>query len=130
MRLPIFIGQHTEAASLREKIIAQRIYPTEALRKIVRRIDTPTTRITIPTEDQRHFILTGFTLSCVSIPAAFLPICGMSIAITGLFIGFYGRQATLLKSFSTWSIVLSAVGLLLSCINTIVVISIYIKTYM
>ena len=130
MRLPSFVGQRSENRSLRDRIFAQRVYPTEALRKIVRGIDAPSGRAAVPTEDQRHFVLTSFTLGCVSIVAAFLPICGLPVAITGLLLGLYGRQSTPLKKASSWAIILSLIGLVLTCINTVAVISIYMSAYL
>lgn len=130
MRLPLFAGQRSANHSLRDRIFAQRVYPTEALRKIVRHIDPPSGRAAVPTEDQRHFVLTSFTLGCVSIVAAFLPICGFLVAITGLLLGLYGRYTTPLKKASTWAIVLSLIGLVLTCINTAAVISMYISLYL
>ncbi|WP_126628022.1 hypothetical protein [Dictyobacter alpinus] len=130
MRLPSFVGQRPETSSLRERILSQRVYPTEVLRKIVRKIDAPAAWQAIPTEDQRHFVLTSFTLGCVSILAAFFPICGFPVSITGLLLGLYGRQATPLKTTSAWAIVLSLIGLLLTCINTLVILSIYFQNYL
>jgi cytochrome b subunit of formate dehydrogenase len=75
-------------------------------------------------------VLTGLTLGGASIIAAFFPLCGLPAAITGLVLGLYGFYMTSLRRMAFWGIVLSTVGLILACINTVMLITVYIGTYM
>jgi len=102
------------------------------LRKVFRRLNRTTAvrRSAVPSEAQRNLVLTGLMLGFISIFAAFFPICGLPIAITGLLIGFYGRRTTSLHTMSSWACALSLVGLILAFIYTIVTISIYFSSYL
>jgi len=102
------------------------------LRKAFRRLNRtiPARRTAIPTEAQKNLVLTGLMLGFVSIFAAFFPICGLPIALTGLLIGFYGRRTTSLQMMSSWAFALSLAGLILAFIYTIVTISIYLGNYL
>ena len=102
------------------------------LRRVFRRLNrtTPVRRSAVPTEAQRNLVLTGLMLGFISIFAAFFPVCGLPIAVTGLLIGFYGRRTTSLYTMSSWACALSLVGLILAFIYTIVTISIYFSSYL
>jgi len=102
------------------------------LRKAFRRLNriAPARRTAVPTEAQKNLVLTGLMLGFVSIFAAFFPVCGLPIALTGLVIGFYGRRTTSLQMMSSWAFALSLVGLILAFIYTIVTISIYLGNYL
>jgi len=102
------------------------------LRKVFRRLNrmTAVRHSAVPSEAQRNLVLTGLMLGFISIFAAFFPICGLPIAITGLLIGFYGRRTTSLHTMSSWACALSLVGLILAFIYTIVTISIYFSSYL
>lgn len=102
------------------------------LRKVFRRLNrtAPARRTAVPTEAQKNLVLTGLMLGFVSIFAAFFPVCGLPIALTGLLIGFYGRRTTSLQMMSSWAFALSLVGLILAFIYTIVTISIYLGNYL
>jgi membrane-bound ClpP family serine protease len=102
------------------------------LRKAFRRLNrtAPARRMAVPTEAQKNLVLTGLMLGFVSIFAAFFPVCGLPIALTGLLIGFYGRRTTSLQMMSSWAFALSLVGLILAFIYTIVTISIYLGNYL
>ena len=81
------------------------------------------------TEEQTRLVLTGFMLGWASLFTAIFPVCGFPIALTALLMGLYGRHTTALRNLSSWAIALSIVGLLLSFVNTIITISIYIARY-
>src|SRR6266852_2977144 len=102
------------------------------LRRVFRRLKRTTSvpRSAVPSEAQRNLVLTGLMLGFISIFAAFFPICGLPIAITGLLIGFYGRRTTSLRTMSSWACALSLVGLILAFIYTILTISIYFISYL
>jgi len=102
------------------------------LRKAFRRLNriAPARRTAVPTEAQKNLVLTGLMLGFVSVFAAFFPVCGLPIALTGLLIGFYGRRTTSLQVMSSWAFALSLVGLILAFIYTIVTISIYLGNYL
>lgn len=102
------------------------------LRKTFRRLcqTAPAHRSAIPTQAQRNLVLTGLILGFISIFAAFFPICGLPIAITGLVLGMHGRCTTSLQIMSSWAIALSLAGLILTFICIIVTISIYFGNYL
>ena len=110
-----------------QKQIHQRI-----LRRVFRRLNRtgPLPRSAVPTEAQKNLVLTGLMLGFISIFAAFFPVCGLPIAVTGLLIGFYGRRTTSLYTMSSWACALSLVGLIVAFIYTIVTISIYFSKYL
>jgi hypothetical protein len=112
-----------------EKVFVQRVYPTQVLRKAVSHLNTPM-YLTMPTEDQKHFVLVSLTLGFTSIITAFFPVCAFPAAITGLLLGLYGRNTTSLRTMSSWAIVLSVIGLILTCIDTVMLISIYFERYL
>lgn len=102
------------------------------LRKAFRRLSclAPTQGSVVPTQAQRKLVLTGLALGFISVFAAFFPICGLPIALTGLVIGFYGRRTTALQVMSSWTIALSLAGMILTFICIILTISIYFGNYL
>ena len=90
----------------------------------------PARRSVVPTQAQRNLLLTGLILGFISVFAAFFPICGLPIALTGLVIGLYSRRTTSLQVMSSWAIALSLAGLILTFICIIVTISIYFGNYL
>jgi hypothetical protein len=87
-------------------------------------------RSAVPTQAQINLVLTGLILGFISVFAAFFPICGLPIALTGLAIGLYGRRTTSLQVMSSWAIALSLAGLILTFICIVVTISIYFGNYL
>lgn len=83
-----------------------------------------------PTSSERQFIILGFMLSIFSIFTSFFPIAGLPVAISGLVMGLTGRRITALERVASWTICLSVVGLVLSVVNIIVSISIYLSIYL
>jgi hypothetical protein len=102
------------------------------LRKAFRRLcrTAPAQRSAVPTQAQRNLVLTGLILGFISVFAAFFPICGLPIALTGFIIGLYGHRTTSLQMMSSWAIALSLAGLILTFICIIVTISIYFSNYL
>ncbi len=126
--------QHTAQGRLsqtssRKKTKVRRIYHINVLHRTIRHLNEYTFSI-VPTQDQKNLVLTGLTLGLLSIIAAFFPLCGLPAAITGLILGLYGFYATSLRRMAFWDIVLSLVGLLLACINTIMLVNAYLGTYL
>ncbi|HTI15546.1 MAG TPA: hypothetical protein VL461_13440 [Dictyobacter sp.] len=111
---------------LREKLLSQRKYSTEMLRDMIHRGWRLSSQHASPTEDQRQLVSTGFVLACASILMAFFPVCGWPVAISALLLGLYGRYKTSLRVLSSWTVVLSVIGLLLVCLNTIILLGVYI----
>lgn len=104
----------------------------DGMRKALRRIGRRSPMFVLTggaTEEQTHLLLSGMTLSIISIIAAILPLCGLPIAILSLFIGLYGYNLTRLRTLSAWIVVLSLCGLLLSLVCTILMFSIYFSSY-
>ena len=83
-----------------------------------------------PTEVQRNQVLTGFVLGAFSIFTAFFPLCGLPIALTGLFMGLSCRRVTALRTLVLWGVGLSAVGLMLALVSVIVVVRTYFSLYL
>lgn len=83
-----------------------------------------------PTEVQRNQVLTGFVLGAFSIFTAFFPLCGLPIALTGLFMGLSCRRITALRTMVLWGICLSVVGLVLTLISVMVVVRTYLSFYL
>jgi len=121
-------GKQPQAAS-RRKFIAPRMYHTRLLHRVVRHLNVCTLAVA-PTQNQKDLVLTGLTLGGASIIAAFFPVCSIPAAITGLVLGLYGLYMTSLRRMASWSIAFSIVGLLLACINTIMLVNTYIGTYL
>lgn len=115
--------------SRKEKLLERQIYLPKGVKRALSRLYAPAYP-TVPTEDQRHLVLTSFVLGCVSIITAFFPICGLPIAVTGLLLGLYGHRTTALRTMSSWAVALSIIGLMLTFINIIVMISIFFSTYL
>ena len=121
----------TSEGQTKENWLLKQIH-RHVLRKAFRRLNrtAPARRMAVPTEAQKNLVLTGLMLGFVSIFAAFFPVCGLPIALTGLLIGFYGRRTTSLQMMSSWAFALSLVGLILAFIYTIVTIGIYLGNYL
>jgi hypothetical protein len=115
-------------ASSRKKLNV-RHYHTRLLHRAVRHLNVCALAIA-PTQNQKDLVVTGLTLGGASIIAAFFPICSIPAAITGLVLGLYGLYMTSLRRMASWSIAFSLIGLLLACINTIMLINTYIGTYL
>jgi hypothetical protein len=81
-----------------------------------------------PTESERQFVCTGFILALFSLFAAFFPICGLPIAVSGLVMGMAGRRIVGLYTMATWAVALAVIGLGLTLVNIIVSVSIYFST--
>lgn len=84
---------------------------------------------TLTTKEHKLYTL-GFILSALSIFCAFFPICGLPIAISGLIIGIRGRYIRELRRTTSWTIVLSILGLVLAIINILISVFIYFSTYL
>lgn len=115
--------------SLRATINAQRAYPTKVLRRAAHHLSTHALPVA-PTQDQKHLVLTGLVLGGASIIALFFPICALPAAVAGLLLGLYGRYTTPLRRMALWTIVLSAIGLVLASINVIMLVFTYVGTYL
>jgi hypothetical protein len=113
---------------LRENILRQRRYTTEALQSAVRGLSMPE-QTQVATKEQQYLLITAFALSCASILMAFFPVCGLLAAISSLFLGLYGRDKTLLRTLSLWTVLLSCIGLLLVVICMAFVLIDYVSNY-
>jgi hypothetical protein len=104
----------------------------QILRKLFRHLNrtTPAQRSRVASESQKNLVLTGLILGFISIFAAFFPVCGLPIAITGLVLGTYGRRTTSLQMMSSWAYALSLTGLILAFLYTMITISIYLGNYL
>jgi hypothetical protein len=91
---------------------------------------TPAQHSRVASESQKNLVLTGLILGFISIFAAFFPVCGLPIAITGLVLGAYGHRTTSLQMMSSWACALSLVGLILAFFYTMITISIYVGNYL
>lgn len=120
MRLQISQGSRQRALHWRERLYSV------VIRKMTDRSDV----YAPPTERERQFVCTGFILGIFSIFAAFFPICGLPIAITGLVMGLAGRRVMALYTMATWAVALAVIGLGLALVNVIISVSIYFSTYM
>jgi hypothetical protein len=84
-----------------------------------------------PTIKEHKLCTLGFMLSALSIFCAFFPICGLPIAISGLILGIRGRHIPgLRRRITSWTIVLSILGLVLTTINILIIVFIYFGTYL
>lgn len=91
--------------------------------------DTKTLHKTL-TAGERRLSTLGFILGAFSIFCAFFPICGLPIAISGLMLGIRGRHTPALRRVSSWTIALSIIGLVLTIINILVGVFIYLSIYL
>lgn len=114
--------------AVRDRPLVQGMHPHVVLRRVIRHLRSREVA-NLPSEDQQHLVLTSFVLGCLSLFTAFFPICGFPIAVTGLLLGLYGRR-TMLRPMATWAAALSTIGLLLTCINVIVIVGMYFAQYM
>jgi hypothetical protein len=83
-----------------------------------------------PTTKEHRLYTLGLILSALSIFCAFFPICGLPIAISGLIIGVRGRHFPALRRITSWTMVLSILGLALATINILIILFIYFGTYL
>lgn len=84
-----------------------------------------TSRLVMPTPQQRQRALTGFVLSIFSLFAAFFPICGLPIAIVAIVMGASSRRVFALRTLATWGLAFSIIALLLTFVNICIDMGIY-----
>ncbi len=113
---------------LRENILRQRRYTTAALQSAVRGLSMPE-QAEVATREQQYLLITAFALSCASILMAFFPVCGLLAAVSSLFLGLYGRDKTMLRALSLWTVLLSCIGLLLVVMCMAFVLIDYVSNY-
>lgn len=107
------------------------VFSHNLLRKLVRRLigHRGTANYRTTTEAQKNMTLTALVLGFFSIFAAAFPPCGVPIALTGFFLGIYGRRSTSFHMMSSWAIGLSFFGLILGVIYGTFMISTYVSRY-
>ena len=85
---------------------------------------------TRPTDSERQFVILAFMLGGLSIVTGFFPIAGLPIGLSGLIMGLVGRRILMLQRVATWAVALSVIGLVHTLANIIVIISIYLSSYL
>ncbi|HLZ57705.1 MAG TPA: hypothetical protein VKR06_12215 [Ktedonosporobacter sp.] len=86
-------------------------------------------RLARPTESERNLVMTSFILGILSIITGFFPIAGFPIALAGLAMGIAGRRVVALRNIASWGVWLSLVGLVVTLVTTVVIITLYLSSY-
>ena len=82
-----------------------------------------------PTESERNLVMTSSILGILSIIAGFFPLAGLPIALAGLAMGIAGRRVVVLRNIASWGVWLSLVGLVVAIATTVVIITLYLSSY-
>jgi membrane-bound ClpP family serine protease len=69
--------------------------------------------------NERIMAIVSLVLGVINLCAWFLPICGIPLGIIGVVLGVLGMKSPSQKTLAIIGIVLSAIGILLACINAI-----------
>ena len=69
--------------------------------------------------NQRIMAIASRVLGVINLCAWFLPICGVPLGIAGVVLGYLGMKDTSQRNLAIAGMVLSAIGILLACINAI-----------
>lgn len=69
--------------------------------------------------NQRIMAIASLVLGVINPCAWFLPICGVPLGIAGVVLGYLGMKDTSQRNLAIAGMVLSAIGILLACINAI-----------
>ena len=67
--------------------------------------------------NNRIMAISSLVLGIINLCSWFLPICGFPLAVAGLVLGYFGMREPSQKTLAIIGIVLSGIGLLLSCGN-------------
>ena len=67
--------------------------------------------------NERAMAIASLVLGVINLCAWFIPLCGAPLAIAGIVLGYLGMKDPSQKTFAIVGIVLSALGLLATCIN-------------
>lgn len=69
--------------------------------------------------NEKTFAIISLVLGILNLCAWFFPICGFPLGIAGIVFGYLGMKAPEQKNLAIAGMVLSGIGILLSCINAI-----------
>ena len=69
--------------------------------------------------NRRIMAIGSLVLGVINLCAWFLPICGVPLGIAGVVLGYLGMKDTSQRNLAIAGMVLSAIGILLACINAI-----------
>jgi len=72
-----------------------------------------------PVGNARTFAIISLVLGILNLCAWIFPICGFPLAIAGIVLGYLGLKAPEQKNLAIGGMVLSGLGILLSCVNAI-----------
>lgn len=67
----------------------------------------------------RTMAIVSLVLGIINLCAWFFPICGAPLAIAGLVLGYFGMRSPEQKTLAIVGMVLSGIGLLLTCLNAV-----------
>jgi hypothetical protein len=71
------------------------------------------------TDNNRIMAIASLVAGILNLCAWFLPICGFPLGIVGLALGYFGMRSPGQKNLAVIGMVLSAIGLLLACLNSL-----------
>lgn len=70
-------------------------------------------------DNQKYMAIASLVLGVLNLCAWFLPICGAPMSIIGIVLGVLGMKSPAQKTLAIVGIVLSSIGLLLTCGNAV-----------
>lgn len=79
---------------------------------------------------EKQSVLLGFILGALSIFCSMFPFCGLPMAASGLVMGLLNRRSRALRRLAAWTITLSALGIILTLVNIIISVNIYLHSYL
>ena len=82
-------------------------------------IPTPVAPTPAPNDNTRIMAIASLVIGIINLCAWFFPICGVPLGIIGVVLGYLGMKNPAQKKLAIAGIVLSAIGILLACINAV-----------
>ena len=79
-------------------------------------VNTPMQQPSVGNGNERIMTIASLVLGVISLCGVVVPIIGVPLAIAGIILGFLGRRDVSQKSLATAGIVISIIGILLSCV--------------
>ncbi|MEW6401644.1 MAG: DUF4190 domain-containing protein [Chloroflexota bacterium] len=71
------------------------------------------------TDNQRIMAIASLVIGIINLCAWLLPICGIPLGIIGVVLGALGMKSPTQKNLAIAGLVLSAIGILLACVNAV-----------